>query len=74
MASTTIGIPPTVVPSFVQVVQIGLGLYLLPALLVAVVVGAVGALVIAVGQLITDILGEQACYSRHPVGQESLRS
>jgi hypothetical protein len=72
--SRTMDIPSAVASSLGGVVQAGLALYLLPALLVVLVVGAVGMLVLAAARLLTDIVGGEACQPRNPVGREAIRS
>jgi hypothetical protein len=72
--SRTMVIPPAVASSLGGIVQAGLALYLLPALLVVLVVGALGMLVLAAARLLTDIVGGEACQPRNPVRREAIRS
>jgi hypothetical protein len=65
---------PAVTPSMGQLVPGSLVLHLLPALLVMLVVGALGMLVLAATRLLTDIAGAHACQVRNPIGRESIRS
>jgi hypothetical protein len=67
-------IPREVLPSSGHLFQVGLALYLLPALLVVLVAGVLGMLVLAATRLLTDIVGWQAYQPRNPVGPESIRS
>jgi hypothetical protein len=73
-ASRTMEIPRAVLRSSGRLFQVGLALYLSPALLVVLVVGALGMLVLAATRLLTDIVGGQAYQPRNPVGRESIRS
>jgi hypothetical protein len=57
-----------------RLVQVGLALYLLPALLVVFAVGAVGSLVLAAGELCYGSLWRELHALREQVGQEIFRS
>jgi hypothetical protein len=66
--------PPMVTLSSDRLVGLGLALYLLPALLVVLVVSALGVLVLNAGRLVAPIVHSQACHPRESVGSEVFRS
>ena len=57
-----------------RLIQVALGLYLIPALLVVLLVGGIGMLVLAVAWLFTVAVRGRAGWPRTPVGPASLSS
>src|SRR5262245_56455333 len=57
-----------------RLIQVALGLYLTPALLVVLIVGGIGMLVLAIARLFTVALRGPASWPRTPVGPASLSS
>ncbi len=57
-----------------HLIQVGLGLYLLPALLAVFAVGAVCSLVLAAGELFYGSISCELHALREQVGQEIFRS
>jgi hypothetical protein len=60
-------------PSPGRVMQLGLALYLLPAVLVVLVVSALGILVLAARELFCDSIWDQIWAPQARVGQENFR-
>ena len=56
-----------------RLVQVSIAIWLLPALLMVLVVGAFGFLVLDAGRRFTDVLTGQACHPRNSAGLESFR-
>ena len=57
-----------------HLIQVGLGLYLLPALLAVFAVGAICSLVLAAGELLHGSIWREVHALRKQVGQEIFRS
>ncbi len=61
-------------PSCGRFVGISLAIYLLPAFLIALMIGALGMLVLAGGRRVAEFACSRACYLRETVGPEAFRS
>jgi len=73
-ASTTVHIAPTFTPSPGRLLQIGVALYLLPALVVVLAVSALGILVVWAREFVCGSIWRESCAPRERVGQEIFRS
>ncbi len=69
-----VDIIPALAPLPGRLIQVGLGSYLLPALLVVFAVGAVSSLVLAAGELFHGSIWRELHDLREQAGQEIFRS
>ena len=65
---------PSVASSIGRLVQVGLALCLLPALLIVLVVGALGMLILASTRIFPSIVSCEASDPQEPIGLESFRA
>jgi hypothetical protein len=72
--STMVHIAPTFTPLPGRLIQVGVALYLLPALVAVLAVSAVGIGVVWAREIVCGSIGRESCVPRDRVGQEIFRA